>query len=306
MSVQVLHVADCPRTPALLARLRGLDVDVDVRLVDDAAQAEALGMRGSPTVLVDGVDAFPSGGPPSLSCRLYRDESGALVDAPSSAQLRAALLPSTLRGWRAAGTGARQAALPPPLRHLHQAVLRHFLDTGEPPTREWLQSRAGATDDALAALSAADLVHLAGGVVAVAYPFSGVPRGHRVELDGGPAVWAMCAIDALGIPQLAGRDATITAADPADGRAVRVTVRGGEWTWTPPSTVVLMASTRDDGPSASCTCGYVNFYSQAEQARADLDARPDLVGQVLDQPTAVDLADAVFGSLLAGSWPDTA
>ena len=30
-----------------------------------------------------------------------------------------------------------------------------------------------------------------------------MPSMHRVQLAGGPAVWAMCAIDLLGIPQMA-------------------------------------------------------------------------------------------------------
>lgn len=51
------------------------------------------------------------------------------------------------------------------------------------------------------------------------------PTAHRVELDGLPAVWAMCAIDALGLPAMAGRDGRITSADPADGTPIEVTVR---------------------------------------------------------------------------------
>jgi mercuric reductase len=51
-------------------------------------------------------------------------------------------------------------------------------------------------------------------MVTVAYPFSGAPTRQQVELDGFPAVHAMCAIDALGIPVMAGRDGRITATDP--------------------------------------------------------------------------------------------
>jgi hypothetical protein len=42
------------------------------------------------------------------------------------------------------------------------------------------------------------------GAVAVGYPFSRTPTRHRVQLAGTPPVWAMCAIDALGIPQMTG------------------------------------------------------------------------------------------------------
>ncbi len=204
--------------------------------------------------------------------------------------------------WPAASTGARQAALPVEMRRLHQAVLRHFVDTGSPPSADWVRARA--TDLRLdpgvasARLTAADLVHLDAGMVSIAYPFSGVPRGHEVALADGPSVSAMCAIDALGIPQMTGRDATITAVDPATGEPVRVEARGRHWHWSPQSTVVLVARTRASGPSAVCTCGHVNFYTRPEQAETYFDEREDLTGQILDQPAAVELAGMVFGELL--------
>ena len=75
------------------------------------------------------------------------------------------------------------------------------------------------------ALAAADAVHVVNGVVAVAYPFSGTLTPHRVELDGLPAVYAMCAID----PLLA---AAVTAARGASGGLCVVAgddqLRGGQ------------------------------------------------------------------------------
>jgi hypothetical protein len=79
--------------------------------------------------------------------------------------------------WRGGSTD-RQAALPAPLRDLHRAVLRRFLDTGTPPTERWIRHAAaerGLGDSAVGDLAAADLVHVANGVAAVAYPFSGRP-----------------------------------------------------------------------------------------------------------------------------------
>ena len=73
----------------------------------------------------------------------------------------------------------RQAALPGPLRGLHRAVLRRFLDTGAPPTERWVRQAAadhGLDAAALDQLDAADAVHIVNGVVAVAYPLSGTPH----------------------------------------------------------------------------------------------------------------------------------
>lgn len=182
-------------------------------------------------------------------------------------------------------------------------MLRHFLAAGDAPDRAWMTEQARGlgldVDAAIRQLTAVDLVHVdRAGRVTVAYPFSGVTSGHRVQVAGAPAVWAMCAIDALGIPQMADRDATITAADPVTGEPVTVEAHAGPWTWRPESTVVLIAQTGHGGPSAYCTCGHVNFYRHAEHAHGYLDAYRELTGRVVDQATAVELACGVFGGLL--------
>lgn len=97
MRLEILHVQDCPNVTVLTARLRGLlagrpDVVVGYRVIRDGAEARAAGMAGSPTLLLDGVDPFAAAGQASsLSCRLYRDETGAVSGAPTLAQLRAVL-----------------------------------------------------------------------------------------------------------------------------------------------------------------------------------------------------------------------
>src|SRR2546425_44938 len=168
----------------------------------------------------------------------------------------------------------RQERLPGPLRGLHRAVLRRFLEAGAPPTARWVRQAAAETGldaTALDALAAADAVHVANGVVTVAYPFSGTPTPHRVELDGLPAVYAMCAIDALGLPAMAGRDGHISSADPHDGTPIEVTVRGGTWSWTPAGAVVVAA--RATGCGTGCgsfevMCPHTVFHASAESARA--------------------------------------
>src|SRR3989442_12587955 len=56
------------------------------------AEAARLGMSGSPTILLDGVDPFAAAGAvPSVSCRIYRGPDGAADGAPSVQDLTAAL-----------------------------------------------------------------------------------------------------------------------------------------------------------------------------------------------------------------------
>ena len=93
MRLEILQVPGCPGADLLDARLAELGHSrVIRRVVTGQADAERLGLTGSPTLLVDGADPFARPGqPPSVSCRLYLDEHGQHSPAPSPGQLRAAL-----------------------------------------------------------------------------------------------------------------------------------------------------------------------------------------------------------------------
>jgi hypothetical protein len=95
MTLEILQVPGCPGADLLAARLDGLlpgRARVIRRVVASQAEAERLGMTGSPTLLADGADPFARPGLlPAVCCRLYRDEHGRQVPSPSAAQLRAAL-----------------------------------------------------------------------------------------------------------------------------------------------------------------------------------------------------------------------
>lgn len=201
------------------------------------------------------------------------------------------------------GTSDRQAGLPDELRALHRRVLLSFLDSGEPPSVDRVAQAAAAlglaVGPALAALSGADLVHVDGGRVAVAYPFSGVPTNHVVRLDGYDRVHAMCGVDALGMISMTGAAAgVIESVDATDGQAVRVTYRDGRWRFSPAETVLLVAATGGGDTSCRCTCPYINFHVSAASAGAFLAADPRLTGAVLEQGDALELGERLFGSLL--------
>lgn len=94
VKIDLLSVPDCPNRATALARITEAlraadfaDAQITERVVTNDAEAHALGMHGSPTILIDGRDRFiEAGTPPSMSCRLYRTEAG-LEGAPSVAEL---------------------------------------------------------------------------------------------------------------------------------------------------------------------------------------------------------------------------
>jgi hypothetical protein len=213
-------------------------------------------------------------------------------------------------GLPAAGIQRRQATLPGPLKAFHRALLGAFLiGTGPPDLR--VVGRLAAElepEAALAALAAADLVHVdpATGRVRVAYPFSGVATPHRVELVGGPTVFAMCALDALGVPQMTRHSGRIRSADPISGQPITVEVDDHGWRWQPVTTVVLAGTAAVGeacGSVADCCCPYINFHTSPAAADTYRQAHPAMAAELLDQAEAVAVAERIFGSLLHQDRP---
>jgi Alkylmercury lyase len=209
-----------------------------------------------------------------------------------------------------AGVAGRQAVLPDRLRVFHQRVLGAFLTGTGPPDAAGVGGLAAELGldqpAALAALAAADLVHTDPATGTIAYPFSGRPTPFRVELAGGPAVFAMCAVDALGIPQMLGRDGRISSVDPTSGQPITVEVHAGAWRFQPATTVVLSGRTADGDAcdtAAEWCCPYINFHTDPEAADTYRRAHPGMTAMLLDQAEAVTAAGRAFGSLLNPAGP---
>jgi Alkylmercury lyase len=318
MQLTVLAVPGCLNAPVLGDRLAAaLDgragVLVSHQVISDEGEAVRWGMHGSPTLLIDGADPFAGPGqPPSLSCRLYRDDTGHVSGAPSVSQLRQAIEqaptaaepgdPAWLDSLGRAGRG-RVAPADRGLRAVHQAVLRSFVHTGTAPGMSSLARHARPFDvsQVLAELADGDFVCLdQAGQITAAYPFSAVPTRHRVRISGEAAVFAMCAIDALGISAMTGRQVVIESADPSTGEPVTVNVDGATSTWDPATAVVYVGRTGGDcaGPSASVCCGYMNFFATRAAAAAWAASHPEISGGILGQARALQTGIGIFGQLL--------
>lgn len=339
MELTVVTVPDCPNAPALEERLAHVLAELDAagqvsitrHTVTDAEQAARRRMRGSPTLLVDGMDPFADPGVPTgLACRIYRGEHGRVEGAPSVAELRRVLGQALADAGRSArkapvwadalgraGAG-RVAPVAGGLRAVHQRVLRAMADTGVAPQPAELARAAApygvSAEQVLAELHAADFLRLdAAGQIRAAYPFSAVPTPHRVQIVGGPQVFAMCAIDALGVAAMLGRDVHVTSTDPLDGCPVTVEVCAtGQARWTPASSVVFAGQQAacdscppapTPGSAAEVCCGYVNFFADPADAHAWAEDHPQVHGQVLDQAVALQLGVAIFGPLLTAPDP---
>jgi hypothetical protein len=110
--LELLWWEGCPSTDAALAQLRealaelGLErAQVAKREIDTDEQASAERFRGSPTILIDGVDfafeklsrADANEQPIGLTCRIYRRRDGRISPTPDPEDLREALREAATR-----------------------------------------------------------------------------------------------------------------------------------------------------------------------------------------------------------------
>ena len=108
LKVELLWWEGCPSTESArtlvretLDELGHADVEVEMLEIESDQQARRYGFRGSPTVLIDGVDLpqvlgrepEPTGEAESaLTCRLYRRRDGRISPTPDPADVREALI----------------------------------------------------------------------------------------------------------------------------------------------------------------------------------------------------------------------
>jgi len=100
--IELLHIAECPNWEATSHLLRAAldatghpDTPITVTLISSPESAERVPFAGSPTILVDGTDLFPSGERTyELACRMYLTSTG-LAGHPTQEQIKESL---TARG----------------------------------------------------------------------------------------------------------------------------------------------------------------------------------------------------------------
>ena len=81
--VKLQYFEGCPNWPLAAADLAqaleelGLDVDVAYERIENLEEAERAGFRGSPTILIGGIDPFADPAAQlGLACRVYRTAAG--------------------------------------------------------------------------------------------------------------------------------------------------------------------------------------------------------------------------------------
>jgi len=104
MRVELLYTEDDPASMAARQNLvevlteDAFETTIQMVLVASAADAAALGMRGSPTIRIDGADIDPDWkGAFGLDPRAYPDDAGSAGPVPGKPLIRRAV--ERARGW---------------------------------------------------------------------------------------------------------------------------------------------------------------------------------------------------------------
>ncbi len=98
MQIEILHIDDCSNwreagrlVSQALSELRITGATVEFTRISTPEQAATRRFAGSPTILIDGVDPFPTeGATPDLACRVYQAD-GRFAGTPGAAEIRAAI-----------------------------------------------------------------------------------------------------------------------------------------------------------------------------------------------------------------------
>ena len=104
MKIEILHIDECAnweeagrRAQTALAAAGGLEATIEYRLLSTPEDAAQVPFAGSPTILINGTDAFPGGGRTTdLACRVYYTDQG-LAGLPTTEQLRDAFTDSRIK-----------------------------------------------------------------------------------------------------------------------------------------------------------------------------------------------------------------
>jgi hypothetical protein len=200
----------------------------------------------------------------------------------------------------------RSARLTPAAYQFYRAFLLAFVaHSGAPEPDEvadLAQTFGVPLESTLARMEAQDLLQRdpRTGRIRAAYPFSSVPTSYRVTLFAdqsgeridqcGAQVYAMCALDALGVPLMLGRAALINSVDAYTGEAISVlaqppvdaldspaTIRAAEWRvrWEPVSAVVYARPAEHEAEhdagicqAEGTCCPVTNFFATPDLAQA--------------------------------------
>ena len=169
-------------------------------------------------------------------------------------------------------------------------VLKYIFDTilktEKPPTIREMQLALEKSDDyiihALDELEKKDILLRKGGTQEIVsiYPLSLTPTEHQIILENGKRLFAMCAVDALGMPVMFHRRAKIVSQCKKCKKEITIEIKNERITWVSHRNIMIWSPGRQIAPAAETTCPSVNFFCCKEHLEEWTKENPELIGKI--------------------------
>jgi len=168
------------------------------------------------------------------------------------------------------------------LKYVFQTILRF----GRTPTTREMQLSLKKSDDKiirdLNELEKKDILLRKRGTQEIVsiYPFSLTPTEHQIILENGVKLFAMCAVDALGIPIMFNRNVKIVSKCEECKGKITIEIKNEEIAWISHPNIMIWSPGRQIAPAAETTCPSVNFFCCKEHLEEWTREKPHLIGKI--------------------------
>jgi predicted transcriptional regulator len=146
-------------------------------------------------------------------------------------------------------------------------IYETIFETTKAPTVDEIQSALKKSEDqvvqTLEELEKKDILIRKNGTQEIVsiYPFSLVPTEHHIILEDGKRLFAMCAIDALGMPNMFSRNAKIVSTCAKCKQEIEIEIKNGEIVrLSHPHAVVWHQKTQKGTKAAGTMCPYTKYF----------------------------------------------
>jgi len=181
------------------------------------------------------------------------------------------------------------------LTPLENQTLRHIFKTiltsGEAPTVKELGKVLKASDEeiirVLDSLEDVDMLLRKRGTQQIVsiYPFSLVPTRHQIILDDGKKLFAMCAVDAAGMPNMFDENAKVVSRCDWCKSEITLDIRDGEVVArSHPDIQIWNVEKPGEGPDAEACCPVISFFCSAGHFGKWTDKNSDLAMRGRGEP----------------------
>jgi len=175
--------------------------------------------------------------------------------------------------------------LTPAEAEILRCIFESVLESGSVPTITEIGGRLKRPDEyiirTIADLEAKDLLLRKKGTQEIVslYPFSLTPTEHQLFLADGRKLFAMCAIDAVGMPIMFNRDVRIVSRCEGCKREITIEVGNGEIGPISEAEIMIWSPMRKEARPAETCCPVVKFFCSNEHLQQWESQNPDLAGR---------------------------